>query len=65
MTASYHRNRTENQPVTCALCGRMLGMTFHFACHVCGTAYCYVHMPEKCIHTRTKAPLLIAGKIVV
>lgn len=50
--ASYGQRQME--PATCSLCGRMLGTAFHFTCHVCGAAYCYVHMPEKCDHGRAR-----------
>jgi len=58
MKGSYYPYRMEDEPVACRLCGRMLGVAFHFTCHVCGAAYCYVHMPDRCSHIRIKAPFL-------
>jgi len=57
MKASYDPYSRAAAPVTCNMCGRILGMTFHFTCHVCGAAYCYIHMPETCNHGSAKTTI--------
>lgn len=36
-TELRHQNR-------CSFCGARLSLGYHFTCHLCGAAYCYVHM---------------------
>jgi hypothetical protein len=28
----------------CHYCGGRLNLGYHFTCHVCGEAYCYIHL---------------------
>ena len=30
----------------CQYCGGKVHLGYYFACHVCGTAYCYIHMAK-------------------
>ena len=59
MKASFYPSRSETEAATCGTCGRMLGATFYHVCHVCGAAYCYVHMPERCNHGRFRTPFAL------
>ncbi len=42
-----------NREAFCQYCGGKLSFGFHFTCHVCGGAYCYIHMAK---HSRAHAP---------
>lgn len=42
--------KSERRSISCIACGKMLGVGYYFICHVCGNAYCFSHMPEKCDH---------------
>lgn len=37
----------------CQYCGGRLQLGYHFTCHICGDAYCYIHMAR---HARAHAP---------
>jgi hypothetical protein len=50
--------KSQKSVPTCGYCGRILGVGFYYSCHVCGASYCYAHSPEKCDHSKTKAPPL-------
>ena len=39
----------------CQYCGRRLHLGYHFECHICGEAYCYIHMAR---HSRAHASVL-------
>jgi hypothetical protein len=30
----------------CQFCGGKLSLGYHFACHLCDSAYCYIHMAK-------------------
>jgi hypothetical protein len=41
-----------NREVFCQYCGAKLNLGYHFVCHLCGVAYCYIHMTR---HARAHA----------
>lgn len=44
----------------CRYCGGKLRLGYHFTCHVCGDAYCYIHMAR---HTRAHSPPPVTGQV--
>lgn len=41
----------------CQYCGGKLQLGYHFKCHVCGDAYCYIHMGRHArAHSREVVP---------
>ena len=40
----------------CQFCGGRLNLGFHYTCHLCGEAYCYIHMTR---HSRAHASHLL------
>jgi hypothetical protein len=44
----------------CQYCGGKLNLGYYFMCHVCGSAYCYIHMTR---HDRAHAPAQVLDKI--
>lgn len=41
----------------CQYCGGKLTSGYHFTCHVCGDAYCYIHMTRhRRAHARQASP---------
>ena len=45
---------------SCQYCGGKLNLGYHFTCHICGDAYCYVHMAR---HARAHAPRQVSEKV--
>ena len=39
----------------CQYCGGRLNLGYHFACHLCGESYCYIHMTR---HSRAHSSRL-------
>ena len=42
-----------DREASCQYCGGRLSLGYHFACHLCGGTYCYIHMTR---HARAHAP---------
>jgi hypothetical protein len=54
-----------DHPISCMFCHRTLGQSFHYTCHTCGAAYCYIHMPERCDHNQKShlaSPITVGAK---
>jgi hypothetical protein len=44
----------------CQYCGGKLHLGYHFTCHICGDAYCYIHMAR---HARAHAPQPVSERV--
>ncbi|MDA4115180.1 MAG: hypothetical protein OK442_01330 [Thaumarchaeota archaeon] len=44
----------------CQYCGGKLHLGYNFTCHVCGDAYCYIHMAK---HARAHAPQRVSERV--
>lgn len=42
MSETAHAQR--NRDLFCQYCGGKLNLGYHYTCHLCGDAYCYIHM---------------------
>jgi hypothetical protein len=44
MTLDASRETEAQDETICRFCGGELDLGYHYSCHVCGAAYCYIHM---------------------
>jgi hypothetical protein len=49
-----------NRETSCQYCGGRLQLGYHFTCHICGDAYCYIHMAK---HARAHAPRPVSEQV--
>ena len=40
----------------CCFCGETSDLGYHYACHICGATYCYIHMNK---HARAHRPKVL------
>jgi len=62
MSETTHANFT--RAASCQYCGGRLNLGYHFMCHVCGTAYCYIHMAKhERAHAKSVFPKSVADQV--
>jgi hypothetical protein len=53
-------NAQFNRETFCQYCRGKLHLGYHFTCHICGDAYCYIHMAK---HARAHAPRPVSERV--